>query len=177
MVLDRLSEDHRNFRRVLDLLERQLVRLRKDDTPDFYLMLKILEYFQEYPQRCHHPAEDLLFATYSNRGIGAASVVEILRREHQELEALTTHLKDRVETILLDGIVERIQFISELEDFLQQQRAHITREEVEIFSQIRAVLKDQDWIEVEAKLCAREDPVFGPQVRQEYQALYEEISN
>jgi hemerythrin-like domain-containing protein len=60
----RLREEHVHFRKLLDLLEKQLNFFHVGETPDYSLLTDVLHYMINYPDRFHHPTEDVIFARY-----------------------------------------------------------------------------------------------------------------
>jgi hemerythrin-like domain-containing protein len=54
--------EHARFGRLLDLLEREAGRLESGQDPDYQLMLDIVDYLNDYPEKFHHPREDIAFS-------------------------------------------------------------------------------------------------------------------
>ncbi len=61
-VIDRLGRDHRNMRVVLELLEESLGAHAWGEPADLELLGLIADYMLDYPDRVHHPLEELLHA-------------------------------------------------------------------------------------------------------------------
>jgi hemerythrin-like domain-containing protein len=53
--------DHVRFARLLDLVERELAAFHDGGQPDYGLLLDIVHYLRHYPDRFHHPREDVAF--------------------------------------------------------------------------------------------------------------------
>ena len=60
--IDKLQSEHTDFAKLLDLLEAQIGLFHRGEQPDYNLMLDIFYYMTHYPDRFHHPKEDLAFA-------------------------------------------------------------------------------------------------------------------
>ena len=60
-LLARWHADHRNFARLLDLVEQQVDGFHADKSPDYELMRLIVYYLRHYPDRFHHPREDVYY--------------------------------------------------------------------------------------------------------------------
>ena len=176
MFLDQLTEDHKNFTRVLGLLQRQLDELTSFNSPDYYLMLKIVQYFEEYPGRCHHPVEDALLSIYLKRSTDGADIIENLLKDHSGLEKITLDLRSQIEAILAGKKIDIEVFKHQLAGFLQRQQDHMAVEELKVFPLLRKVLNDGDWDTVKRRLALQKDPLFGSQVPHEYESLYRHIS-
>ena len=58
-VIEVLREEHRNIGRVLRELEYQIEAFAKEEPTNCDVVVSVAEYFLGYPDRCHHPKEDL----------------------------------------------------------------------------------------------------------------------
>ena len=59
-IIERIRDEHANMAKLLDALERQVAVFDGGGKPDYEIVLSVLDYFLDYPDRCHHPKEDLL---------------------------------------------------------------------------------------------------------------------
>src|SRR6201981_263383 len=84
MILERLSQEHRNIEKLLDILERELEVFDRGDRPDYDVIRAVISYFEVYPEVYHHPQEDLVFAKLRERDPAAAARVGDLAREHHK---------------------------------------------------------------------------------------------
>ena len=66
-MLNRLLLEHDHILRKLNLLERQYLDMCRGKIPDFSLMRSIVVYIQEYPEKIHHPLEDMIFSILLER--------------------------------------------------------------------------------------------------------------
>ena len=53
--------EHANYRRLLDLLRSETERFTAGGQPDYELMSDVVHYMTQYPDRFHHPREDVAF--------------------------------------------------------------------------------------------------------------------
>ena len=60
-IIETLLEEHRNIEELLLVLERELGVIDRDERPDYEIIQAIISYFQDYPDCCHHPKEDMFF--------------------------------------------------------------------------------------------------------------------
>ena len=79
-----LHLEHQNTGKLLGLIERELLALQAGKTPDYDLLNSIGDYLMDYPDQCHHPKEDLVFAKLQQRDSGAARRLGNLLDEHRE---------------------------------------------------------------------------------------------
>ncbi len=99
-IVDSLRQDHINTTILLDILEQQLVIFGRAEVPDYEMMQGIMEYFLDYPDLYHHPAEDLILSKMETRSWTATDGFPNLRHEHQELAAITRRFSTAVQDIL-----------------------------------------------------------------------------
>lgn len=105
--IDVLVQEHERFAKLLGLLEAQVRRFGKGDEPDYELLQDIFFYMTRYPDRFHHPMEDLAFAEIARRVPAARRHVEELRRQHRMIADRGTLFIERLETALGGGIMRR----------------------------------------------------------------------
>ena len=83
-ILDILREEHRNIEKLLLVLERELGVFNRAERPDYHVVQSVIEYFQDYPDSCHHPKEDMIFEKLKARDPTAAASVGDLEAEHEK---------------------------------------------------------------------------------------------
>src|ERR1700675_2075136 len=84
MIIERLSQEHRNIEKLLAILERELEGFDRGGRPDYEVIRAVISYFEVYPEVYHHPQEDLVFAKLRTLDPAAAAKVGDLAREHQK---------------------------------------------------------------------------------------------
>jgi len=50
MIIERLSQEHRNIERLLAILERELQVFDRGDRPDYKVISAVISYFELYPE-------------------------------------------------------------------------------------------------------------------------------
>jgi hemerythrin-like domain-containing protein len=83
MIIERLSQEHRNIEKLLAILERELEVFDRADRPDYEVIRAVISYFEVYPEVYHHPQEDLVFAKLRTRDPVAAAKVGARSRTPQ----------------------------------------------------------------------------------------------
>ncbi len=81
-IMKHLNTDHHNVARILNILESQLDRLHQIKPVDFDLMRDVMRYMTHYPDRVHHPLEDLVIQKLIEHGPSVQKIGENLTREH-----------------------------------------------------------------------------------------------
>ncbi len=174
-MMQKLGIEHRNMARLLNVLEQQLAVFERGDRPDYDVIAAIATYFTGFPDRCHHPKEDLILARLRMRDPQAAESVGNLEGEHQEIKALAARFEKSVGAVMLEVEIPREDFSAAIRDYIERQRQHMTNERQGFFLTAEAYLTDSDWDELNSAVRDEEDPLFGGVFATEFEALREEI--
>src|SRR5664279_6608814 len=70
-IIQILLEEHRNIDRLLLVLERELEIFDRSEEPDYEILQAVIQYFQDYPENCHHPKEGMVFEKLKVRALSA----------------------------------------------------------------------------------------------------------
>lgn len=175
-MMDELHQEHIQIARLLDLLDEQIERIGSEETPDLELMLDIVDYTEHYPDLVHHPKEDVIYRTYLAHHREGGEHIEGLLEEHRNLIGMTKTFKDTLcQAINGAMVVSTAELKGLAKNYSLKQRRHLDTEEGEVFPLLQDGLSAEEWEEIEAHAPGREDPLFGPQVAQQYQTLYKRI--
>ncbi len=88
-IIDSLHEDHANLAKLLDALERQPALFDDGETPDYDIVQGVVDYCLNYPDRYHHPKEDLVLERLQALDPVVAAGIGEFAAEHQDLANLT----------------------------------------------------------------------------------------
>jgi hemerythrin-like domain-containing protein len=161
-IMDELRSDHRNMESLLSVLESQMEVFRRGETPDYELLTQTIEYCLNYPERFHHPKEDLLYRHLARKDEALVDKIGDLEAAHGELTALTQRVASAVDAILKEGEVDRKAVVNVTEAFVRTYRQHIAAEDSVFFPLAERELEKNDWEEIEAAAAEEEsDPLFG----------------
>jgi hemerythrin-like domain-containing protein len=161
MIIERLSQEHRNIERLLAILERELEVFDRGGRPDYEVIRAILSYFEVYPEVYHHPQEDLVFAKLRMRDPAAAAKVGDLAREHQKGAESLRRVADVIDNVLADRELLREDVDAIVRDFVERERRHMMMEDRDFFPAAVKALKPQDWTEIASAVSSRKDPLFS----------------
>lgn len=175
-TLDLLLAEHRLIARLLSVLERELEIFQTGERPDYELIATIIEYFGSYPDRYHHPKEEIILAKLVRRDQAAAEIFSDLTRGHEELAALTRRFADGLTRIINEDEVPRGLFDRLARDFIDYQRLHMGREEADFFPAAAQTLTAEDWAAIEERQEARPDPLLGGPVDPRFVPLQVELA-
>ena len=168
--------DHVNFARLLDLLERELAAFHAGEQPDYAVMLDIVHYLRHYPDRFHHPREDVAFARLVERD--PALELQLARRlqEHRVIAAAGERLLEVLEGAAEGALIERSAVEAAAATYLVYYRHHLAAEEQEVIPRAAQLLTPGDWAAVAAAAPGGFDPLFGEASEARYRELRRQIA-
>ena len=176
-ILERLHAEHQNFARFLYCFRHQISGFgNPDEETNISLILDMLDYINAYPERWHHPVEDIIFARLLTKEFDQKAVVESVMEDHQKLETLTDKLRADFGSVVMDVAIHVEELKAEAQDYLDAQFAHLDIEEGEIYPLVEEHFDDSDWAELEEQLRGEEDPLFD-QTRNQYDHLLSAITS
>jgi hemerythrin-like domain-containing protein len=171
MIIERLSQEHRNIERLLAVLERELGIFDRGDQPDYEVIRAIISYFELYPDLYHHPQEDLVLAKLKRRDPVAAAKVGNLTLEHKKGAERLRHVAQAVDGVLADREIPRQNVDNIVRDFIESERRHIMMEDRDFFPAALKALEPQDWTEIASASTKQEDPLFSEAAEEIFDAL------
>jgi hemerythrin-like domain-containing protein len=178
-LLSQLITDHKNLARLLNNLEDQF-RLYILDTSDQHdedsmlpAMLETMEYLSVYPEKWHHPAEELIFETLIKKDITKFDKESItnIKEQHVNLEKRSNLLKQTLLSIANDTVLPAETLIEQFSSFMGLQREHLENENELIFPLLINKIKHKEWDEVGKILIPSIDPLFKNRSKNEYRVL------
>lgn len=174
-MIEVLRDEHRNIEKLLRILDRELRIFDRGDRPDYELMQAIIDYFNHYPDSCHHPKEDLIVEKLKLRDPGAMATMGNLEAEHREQAARLRRVAQAIERVLGDEDLARQSVDNIMRDFVDREREHMTMEERLVFPVALNALYPEDWADIALKLADRYDPLSCPGLEEKFTLLRESI--
>lgn len=176
-MLQTIHNDHKNIAKLIAVLDQKLVSLKRDEKVDYRVIRDVVHYLKTYSGKFHHPLEDKMYDYYLKYRVVDDSVANRLHKEHAELSQVSADLKELIDTVLLDAIVDKTDIIEALERFTRLQLAHLNYEESEVLPAIKASLTADDWRQLEQNWQhdPADDPLFGRTVSDQYRSLAERL--
>ena len=174
-IIQILLEEHRNIDKLLLVLEQELDIFDRSEEPDYEILQAVIQYFQDYPEHCHHPKEDLVYEKLKARDPAAAARIGDVETEHHSESLRLRRLVEAVEDSLAGREVLRRTFHDAVSDFIKYQREHMDKEERLLFPAAVQRLKPDDWEAIDARLGDRKDPLFNGTAETKFQALQRTI--
>jgi hemerythrin-like domain-containing protein len=171
MIIERLSQEHRNIEKLLAILERELEIFDRGGRPDYEVVHAVLSYFEVYPEVYHHPQEDLVFAKLRIRDPTAAAKIGDLAGEHRKGAERLRRVLHAVDNVLAGQEVLRQNVDTVVRDFIEQERRHMMMEDRYFFPVAITALKPEDWAEIASAVTLHKDPLFSDLAEERFDGL------
>jgi len=174
-IIDLLLEEHRNIEKLLLVAEHELAIFDSSGRPDYEILQTIIQYFQDYPESCHHPKEEMIFEKLKARDSASAKRFGDVEAEHEVETRRLQSFARAVDSVLADQEFLRESFHLAVHDFIAHQREHLRKEELLLFPAAAKALRPEDWAEIDARLDDRKDPLFDSVVAEKFHNLQRTI--
>lgn len=176
-IVETLYSEHQYMGSLLDLLEQEMEKLVPGKIPDYHLALDVVDYLTHYPDRYHHPREDLLFNALLKRDKGFRKQLERLEREHEALRGYNADLFRELTAIANGRRVEQAQLRATLERYITGYRKHMDFESREVFPLANGRLTAAALAKLDARTRYDDDPVFGQSLQRRFRRLARNIDS
>lgn len=157
---------------VLALLSDHLNAIERSELVDTHVIYEIMDYLVTWPDRFHHPREDLIYSYAADIDHGLAEDRRRLEKDH---DRMLRNGRDLLEAVVdwRRGALGGSELLRMGREYVQASYAHMSFEEQEVFPAIDAVLTHADWRELSAddQLQPVGDPVFGRRVQREFRNM------
>lgn len=167
-----LRAEHRHIGAIMGLLTQQLNAVERGALVDPHVLYEIMDYMVMWPDRFHHPREDLIYDHAADLDRDAAIDMRELQREHEQMAKQGRQLLLAIEG-WRTGETSGGDMVRLGRDYIRRSHEHMNTEEEEVFPLLIAVLGPADWRELAAEdsLHPSPDPVFGRRVQREFRQL------
>jgi hemerythrin-like domain-containing protein len=171
-----LREDHARFSRVLSMIGRDASRLVDEPETVLPVFEEAVDYIVNFQNVYHHPREEGMFAKLADQAPSLRPTAKKLAGEHRAVgrvgESIQAMLKHAASE--LTSRESRKRLAQKLEQFADEMRSHIRREEELLYSRVWEELDDSDWEDL-ADNAPPTDPLERMQSRR-YPLLNEYVS-
>jgi hemerythrin-like domain-containing protein len=124
-------------------------------------MLDLCEYLQHFPDRFHHPREDVAFTLLAQKDPKLAAQVERLKHEHRIIAWVGKQFMDLLSACVDGSLVGRAEVEACASMYLTYYRVHLAEEERKILPAAARLLTPADWADVAIAVPSGRDPLFG----------------
>ena len=170
-----VRQEHRNIEKLLRAMEEELSVFDRGERPDYEVFGAIIEFFKKYPDSCHHPKEDIIYAKFRVRAPDRAASIADLEAEHREGAVRLRRVAQAIDAVLNDQelLRERVDHI--VRDFIDNERKHIALEDEVIFPAIVDILQPGDWADIRLTLADRYGPPSEADFEEQFSTLRRNI--
>jgi hemerythrin-like domain-containing protein len=167
-----LRAEHRHMRTVMHLFAEQLGAIERGELVDTHVVYEIMHYMVTWPDRFHHPREDLIYSRVAEVAPARADDVDTLQRDHDQTAKRGRAVLRDIERWRL-GEVAGTVVVNSGQAYIDHLYEHMNLEEKLVFPRIEAALTLQDWCELaeDNEIKAVGDTVFGPRVQREFRNM------
>ena len=174
-MIEMLRDEHRDIEQLLKVLEDEVKVFDRRERPDYEVIQAVIDYFQDYPDCCHHPKEDMIFDKLRARNPSAAKRIGDVEAEHRRETERLDRVAKVVRHVLLDREILRETFSTVVRDFIDHQRAHMALEERTLFPAAANALRPQDWQEIDSKWNDKTETLFNVAMEEKCHSLRDRI--
>jgi hemerythrin-like domain-containing protein len=174
-----IREEHQSLAAVLHGLQYLVREIRAHRAePDFVLLGSMVYYIDTFPERLHHPKEDVwLFRLLHLRYPPAKELLVRLKAEHRAGAAKLKELEQALMRYQQGGRGEFPVFGGAVDAYVAFERNHMRAEETEVIPLAQKYLMPEDWAEIDAAFLDHTDPLLGEAARDDFRGLFRRIVN
>ncbi len=171
-MMKALRAEHRHIASVMQLFADQLQAIEEGQLVDTHVVYEIMDYMVSWPDRYHHPREDLIYGRVAEIDVAAADEVDTLQRDHDRAAKRGRELLRDIER-WRQGETSGAEIARSGRAYIDHMYEHMNVEEKVVFPHIESILTVQDWRELvqDDQLRAVADPVFGTRVQREFRNM------
>ena len=171
-LIKTLRAEHRHIASVMQLLCEQLDAIDAAQAVDTHVVYEIMDYMVNWPDRFHHPREDLIYGRVAELDASAADNVDSLQRDHDTMAKSGREVLQHIQQ-WRQGEISGAVPVKSGRAYVDHLYQHMNSEESLVFPQIERVLDAADWAELEQddQLIPIPDPVFGKRAQREFRNM------
>ena len=172
-----LHNDHHHLQLVLNCFSKEIdcFDFNAQQDPDMEVILNALDYVREYPDKWHHPAEDVIFNQLLAKKIKEGKLIKKLEEEHNKISQETEKVNQLFRAAAEDCIVPASDLVESARRYITLQRTHLEQENEIIYPLMDKLFGPDDWKEIEKKIEIQNDPLFNKPSKREFTQLYNHI--
>lgn len=166
-----LRLEHGNQSKLLGLIEDQMAAADAGSPVDEELLTLASQYFTDYPDRCHHPKEDLVYKLLSRRDPGSRAGLRDLIADHRRLHELAVAFAQAVRRLHEEPQAGEPAPREVIREFTAHYRQHMRDEEERFFPMAEQRLSRDDWDTLDFTIFDQDDPLFDHAAEKRFSAL------
>lgn len=178
-ALATIRKEHLSLAAVIHGMRYLVSGLReKTAEPDFALFHGMVKYILDFPEKLHHPKEEMyLFEKLRSHTDELNDVLDELERQHKRELVLVNTLQDSLKRYEAEGESAFTEFAEAVDAFAEAVWAHMNLEEKVVMPTATKYLTPEDWREVAEAFAENGDPHFDADMENTYKKLFASIMN
>src|SRR6516165_10875906 len=117
-IIEILRQEHRDVEKLLRVMEQELSVFDRGERPDYDVVGAVIEFFEKYPDTCHHPKEDVIYEKFKARNPDCATSIVDLQAEHRKGAVRLHRVAQAVANVLNDQDILRENIDWIIRDFI-----------------------------------------------------------
>ena len=167
-----IKDEHKYTLMLLSVLREQLAEFDIGKSPDYQLMLDIMNYMANFPDKFNHPAKTSLIESIIKKSDGEGTELEDLLAEKRQINDLAHEVIQALKSLLKESTMlkeEQLKIFSK--NYVELIEAHIEIESRLLFRQARQYLSADELQEFTDKQYFEEDHPLANLVEERYKEL------
>jgi hemerythrin-like domain-containing protein len=171
-TLSIIKGEHRRLTAVVRALE-YLARdaAERGIEPEHRLLGMVLDYIEAFPNRFHHPKEELLFEMIDQRSATASAVLDELRAEHERVNDLAATLRDLLSRSRASEPQSLSAFAAAVATYTEFHWQHMRKEEDVVLPLAERRLQAGDWQAIETEFHTNDRLLAAEHFRRLFQLM------
>lgn len=166
-----IRDEHKYSRILMSVLNEQLNEYSIGKKADYTVMLELVNYMEEYPQKFNHPVKQKLISQLIKKEPDNIDFITLLAEKNhaqslakEVITALKALIKE--ETIIKE---EKLKIFSK--DYIELIESHIAMEEDQLIPKALSIFTQGEFERLEAQYGERDEQDFSAVLEMRYQAL------
>lgn len=161
--------------RILKLISSEVDALVAEEPRDLEVLDDAMRYMIHYADKMHHPKEDVMFRRLQEVAPETRELVQDIFQEHLEITEKGSAFYELVQAVEYGDFVLRKEIVAKGKEYVQTLYSHMRKEEENLLRTAQQIMDSGEDIDLGVEPEELDDPLFGEEVQQEYQSLYQHI--
>lgn len=174
-----IQDEHRSIAVVAKSMREIAQQPLTKEAADLAILGHLVSYLQEFPERVHHPKEELyLHRRLRERNPAFEKLLAGVEEQHVREHKLAARVSACLAGLAQGGDAAGVQSLSDaVNDLVDLVLTHIGFEEREVLPLARQHLTEEEWSEIAEAFSANSDVKIGDLPAQEFKRLFTRIAN
>ena len=155
-IIDYIKDGRKKIAQVLVFLSGQLEILQNGGDVDYLILFDAISFIETYPDSFLIPKENMLFDEFTEKYnfYGFNCLLNQYKAENKELKALTKSLREHINAVMSDVVIEKKLFEKQLDTCIQKEKEHLDTEINTILPLVKLMLANEQIKSLSKKMQA-----------------------